>query len=82
MSVYTDREDVPSQLDADQVEEAARVRLQHSPYRALRRVDCQFQAGVLTLTGQVPTYHYKQLAQTAVANVRGVQRVVNSIDVN
>jgi osmotically-inducible protein OsmY len=70
-------DDVP---DVD-VEESARVRLQHSPYRAIRRVGCIYSDGTLTLSGVVPTYHYKQLAQTAVSEIAGVQRVVNQIDV-
>lgn len=63
------------------IEEAARIRLQHSHYRAIRRVNCVFEDGVLTLTGAVPTFHYKQLAQTAVADIPGVRQVVNQIDV-
>ena len=63
------------------VEEAARVRLQHSPYRAIRRVSCEFDAGVLVLQGRVATFHYKQLAQVAVAEIEGVQRIRNNIEV-
>lgn len=63
------------------LEEKARICLQHSPYRAIRRVDCTISEGVLTLTGQVPTYHYKQLAQTAISQLPGVEQIVNSIDV-
>jgi osmotically-inducible protein OsmY len=79
MSVYIDqRQDVASQVD---IEEQARVRLQHSPYRAIRRVSCRFDDGILTLVGQVPTFHYKQLAQTAVAELAGVREIVNAIRV-
>ena len=63
------------------IEEIAHIRLQHSHYRAIRRVRCDFADGVLTLQGAVPTFHYKQLAQTAVANIAGVRQVVNRIDV-
>lgn len=63
------------------IEEMARVRLQHSHYRAIRRVDCSFAGGVLTLTGQVPTFHYKQLAQTALSGLPGVDQIINSIRV-
>ena len=69
------------QPEAD-IEECARVRLQHSPYRAIRSVRCDFHEGVLTLRGSVPTYHYKQLAQTAVAGTVGVQSIVNQIEVD
>jgi osmotically-inducible protein OsmY len=63
------------------IEETARVRLQHSPYHAVRLVNCTFQNGVLKLTGHVPTFHYKQLAQTTIADLRGVIQVVNDIHV-
>ena len=54
------------------IEETARIRLQMSPYRAIRRCCCSFDnAGTLRLFGQVPTYHYKQLAQVAVAGLEG-----------
>jgi osmotically-inducible protein OsmY len=80
MSVFTDRKtDAESSVD---IEEQAKVRLQHSQYRAIRKVTCRFDAGVLTLEGHVPTFHYKQLAQTAVADIQGVHRVINEIQVH
>jgi osmotically-inducible protein OsmY len=80
MTVFMDRNrDVETSVD---IEEAARIRLQHSPYRAIRRVTCRFDDGVLTLAGSVPTFHYKQLAQTAVAQIVGVKSIVNDIFVD
>lgn len=79
MSIYTDRD---GQETADQVSEAAQIQLQHSPYRTIRRVACNFHDGVLTLRGHVPTFHHKQLAQTAVAGLRGVNHVDNQIEVS
>ena len=69
-------------VDAEHIEEAARVQLEHSPYRALRSIRCRFREGTLELIGRVPTYHYKQLAQTAVARIEGVLRVDNLIEVD
>ncbi len=80
MSVIIERHrDVESSLD---IEELARVRLQHSPYRAIRRVGCDYDGGILRLWGRVPTFHYKQLAQTAVAELAGIREVVNMIQVD
>ena len=80
MSLIMDRNhDIGSLLD---IEEQARIRLQHSPYRAIRRVSCRYEEGVLFLEGWVPTFHYKQLAQTAVADIDGVRTIVNEIDVD
>ena len=78
MSLFMERNDTDQFLDA---EEVARIRLQHSPYRALRRVTCEFTEGILLLRGCVPTYHYKQLAQVAVLGIAGVQRIVNEVEV-
>ena len=79
MSVYADRLE---QESIEDIGEAAQIRLQHSPYRAIRRVSCRFEEGVLTLVGQVPTFHHKQLAQTAVAGLRGVHHVDNQVEVS
>ena len=78
MSLFTRREGCDVQAD---VEEAARIRLQLSPYRAIRRCYCSFDGETLRLHGQVPTYHYKQLAQVAVVGMPGVQAIVNDIEV-
>jgi osmotically-inducible protein OsmY len=78
MSLFIDRPESDQLAD---VEEAARVRLQLSPYRAVRRVSCELVEGTLFLSGRVPTYHYKQLAQVAVVGIDGIQRIVNDIEV-
>lgn len=64
------------------VEESATVRLQLSPYRAIRRCSCTFDGTTLRLQGHVPTYHYKQLAQVAVTGLDGVQNILNDIQVD
>jgi len=79
MSVYMDRR---QQERVDDIAEAAQVRLQHSPYRTIRSICCRFDDGVLTLVGRVPTFHHKQLAQTAIAGLRGVNQVDNQIEVS
>jgi hypothetical protein len=67
-------------LRSDVAEHARRLLLE-TPYHVLRRVSCEYQAGELILRGELPTYFLKQMAQTAVANLPGVERVVNHIDV-
>jgi len=61
--------------------EAARECLTTSPYQPLRRILCECDRGILVLKGRLPSFYYKQLAQEAVARVRGVARVVNEIEV-
>jgi osmotically-inducible protein OsmY len=79
MSLFTDFQSVDTSVD---IEEAARVRLQLSPYRAIRQCSCRFINGELHLHGKVPTYHYKQLAQVAVFGLSGVSAVINNIQVD
>ena len=57
--------------------QAARNRLQVSPYRAIRGLSCDCRGGMLFLRGHLPTFCQKQLAQEAVAKLEGVWRVFN-----
>jgi hypothetical protein len=45
------------------VEAAIHEAFQRSGYRALRRLICEFDGKVLTLSGRVSTYYEKQIAQ-------------------
>jgi osmotically-inducible protein OsmY len=50
-----------------------------SGYVPLARLDCHVRDGVIELTGKVPSFYLKQMAQAVVAkvdNVRGVQNYV------
>ncbi len=64
-----------------EIAEAAKECLRNSPYRALRGVTCECDRGVLLLRGRLSSFYHKQLAQEAVAGVRGVSQVVNEIEV-
>lgn len=80
MSAYAGQKE---QVASEDTEEVARVRLRHSPYRAIRNVECVLDENRdLKLSGSVPTYHYKQLAQTAVADLAGVRQIINDIEVD
>jgi osmotically-inducible protein OsmY len=68
-------------LRPQSVEEAAEGRLRGSPYLALAPVSCEHREGVLTLRGCLPTYYLKQMAQAAVEQLQGVERVQNEIAV-
>jgi osmotically-inducible protein OsmY len=63
------------------VAQRVRSQLQDNPYHALRFISWDYRDGVLTLSGRLPTYHLKQMAQAAVASVEGVERVQNRIEV-
>ena len=53
-----------------------------SPYVAIRHLKCRFCDGELTIVGRVPSYYLKQLAQTAVQQLDGVDRISNIIEVS
>ncbi len=63
------------------VADQARKQLQGQPYRALKHVSCEFRDGALILSGRLPSYFLKQMAQAAVARIAGVERIVNHIEV-
>lgn len=44
----------------------ATAELRRSGYADLHQVVCEFHDGVLTLTGQVPSYYHKQVAQSLI----------------
>ena len=60
---------------------AAHSRLRHSGRMPLRNVACSCCNGALILTGVVPSYYQKQMAQTLVATLDGVNRIVNNLEV-
>jgi hypothetical protein len=70
----------PSSRYVDPADQAGRA-LRNSPYLVLRNVACDYDGGVLTLRGSLPTYYLKQVAQAVVAGVDGVRQVVNDIAV-
>ena len=72
---------IESPAQRGSVVERAEACLRGNAYLALKNVGCEFDQGVLTLRGCLPTYHLKQMAQTAVAHIEGVERIVNAIEV-
>ena len=65
----------------DAVQELAQRQLRESAYYSIRSVRCDFHEGVLTLRGCLSTYYLKQVAQTLVAKVEGVQLINNRVEV-
>jgi osmotically-inducible protein OsmY len=56
-------------------------RLRTSPYLSVRRVTCRFHEGMLRLQGRVPSYYLKQMAQTMVLEMEGVDEIDNQLEV-
>jgi hypothetical protein len=64
-----------------QVAELARERLAGSSYPALRGLRCHFHEGVLTVRGQLPSYHLRQVAWKLVSDLPGVKEFVDRVEV-
>lgn len=56
-------------------------RLQSSGYAALRRLQCEVTEGVVIVQGVVASYFLKQMAQTLIQQLDGIQRVTNLVEV-
>jgi osmotically-inducible protein OsmY len=72
---------VSESMPPPRVEELAECRLREAAHSFARCVSCEYREECLILRGQVPTYYLKQVAQTAVARIPGVQKVDNQIEV-
>ena len=57
------------------------ARLRQAPYLELRHVNCTFHDGILILQGQVSSYYLRQMAQTVVQGLEGVEAIDNQLEV-
>jgi osmotically-inducible protein OsmY len=67
--------------DRARVATEALRRLRSTGYLALQDVSCDVHEECVHLRGRLPSYYLKQVAQTAVAEVEGVRRLINQIEV-
>lgn len=72
---------IPASPQIDETANLARERLRANPYSEVRALQCEHHECVLVLRGRVPSYYHKQLAQEAVRNVKGVEMILNSVEV-
>ncbi|MCA9248689.1 MAG: hypothetical protein KDA42_16300 [Planctomycetales bacterium] len=65
------------------VVEIVEERLRQSMYLSLRSVSCQFQDGLLTLRGIVPSFYVKQVVLSLLEDLedQGVERVIDEVNV-
>jgi osmotically-inducible protein OsmY len=56
-------------------------RLRASGYLLLRELRCEVLGGVVTLSGRVPSFHLKQVAQAVLLKVEAVRAVKNLVEV-
>ena len=55
--------------------------LRSSSYLAVRHLSCDYHEGVLTIRGRVPTYYLKQVAQSLLGKLEGVEVINNLVEV-
>ena len=59
----------------------AEARLRSNSYLALKNISCEARGRLLILRGCLPSYYLKQVAQAVVAQIDGVERIDNLIEV-
>ena len=67
--------------EAEAIVAAANERLRNQSHLTVQQIWCEFDEGQLFVRGRVPSFYYKQLAQEAVAGLKGVRQVINDIEV-
>ena len=71
------RESYPARTSA--IESQLRRELASAAYRPIRELEVSYHEGVVTLHGEVPTRHQKQIAQAIVLRVAQVETILNRI---
>jgi osmotically-inducible protein OsmY len=59
----------------------AKRQLREREHYSIRSIRCDFHEGILTLRGCLATFYLKQVAQTLVTKVEGVQLIDNRVEV-
>ena len=77
----TQAEDIARDSTAEAMCVRVAAILGKSPYLPLRTLRCSYDHGKLTLSGEVPTFYLKQLAQSVVSRINGPHGVMNLIRV-
>lgn len=67
--------------DPQEAQAAIQQALHLAGYGELRRVGVECNGGAITISGRVPTYYLKQLAQNIALNVPGIGQVNNELHV-
>jgi osmotically-inducible protein OsmY len=76
-----ERSRVSCGADDDSMRTAAQALFQSSDYVALRRLRCEVTDAVVIVSGILPSYFLKQMAQTVIQRLEGIQSVLNLVEV-
>jgi len=74
-------QEVPLLKKRDAIRAMVESQMRHSGYYELHYISCDFHEGVLILRGCVSSYYLKQLAQSLVLQLTGVEEVNNRLEV-
>ena len=80
MKTFNERQGSELSGDISPADAAERL-FRESPYHPIRRLTCRYCDGVLIIAGRLPSFYLKQLAQTAVQDLKEVKRVDNQVEV-
>lgn len=77
----------PSQIDPQPLDAKALVQrldsaIKGNPHLSGHQVFCSEEGGTVILQGRVRSYYQKQMAQEALRNLEGVERIVNDLQVD
>ena len=73
--------DSESRTNRSDVAERAETLLRRNGHLFHQTISCEYQDGVLTLRGVVPSYYLKQVAQEVVASLEDVVQIDNRMEV-
>ncbi len=62
--------------------QAALAALRSSGYPVMWQLRCEVQGGVVAVSGLVPSYHLKQMAQAVLLRLKQARTVLNLVDVH
>lgn len=63
------------------LQKSAVLMLKESGYSAVGRLECRVEQGVVELTGVVPCFYLKQVAQAVVQRLDSIQGIRNEVQV-
>jgi hypothetical protein len=75
------RKPMPADCTDNRMSTLARWALDNSPYPTVSRLDCQVIDGVIVLSGIVPTFYLKQLAQEVLLRLDCDTPIDNRVEV-
>jgi len=69
------------QFDSNALVQRLDSAIKGNPYLTGHQVFCSEEGGTVILQGRVRSYYQKQMAQEALRNLEGVERIVNDLEV-